>query len=76
MAKINLYKGDINRIIGVRGNSLFKGDLDRDIFIAPASITPPAILPGINNINGVTIANMTSFNGVVKANIDNINGVS
>jgi len=78
MAKNILYKGDIGRELGLGKNVLYKGDFAR--LIAPLTITaapaPPAPLPGILNIDGVTIANLASINVVLKANIDSINGIS
>jgi hypothetical protein len=78
MAKNILYKGDIGRELGLGKNVLYKGDFAR--LIAPLTITaaptPPAPLPGISNIDGVTIANLASINGILKANIDSINGIS
>ena len=41
-----------------------------------AAPAPPAILPGITNINSVLIAAMTNINGVTMASIANVNGVS
>ena len=78
MAKITLNKGDINRTIGVGNTTLVKGDFSRilSIGVAAAAPSPPAPLPGILNINGVTIANLANIDGVLKAAIDNINGVS
>ena len=75
MAKINLLKGDITRNLPLGDTILSKGDVVRIIGISKVE-APPAILPGILNIDGVTIANLASFNGVLKANINNINGVS
>ena len=78
MAKNILYKGDIGRELGLGKNVLYKGDFAR--LVAPLTITttptPPPLLPGILNIDGVTIANLTKVNGVLKVNINNINGIS
>lgn len=76
MAKIDIFKGDVIRSIPLGDTTLFKGDVVRTIGINKAAALPPAILPGILNIDGVTIANLTSFNGINKSNIDNINGQS
>jgi len=77
MAKVSIFKGDITRSIPLGNNTLFKGDVVRSIGINKISApAPPVILPGILNIDGVTIANLASFNGVAKANINNINGIS
>lgn len=76
MAKIDLFKGDVTRKLSLGNTTTFKGDVVRVIGISKVEALPPAILPGILNIDGVTIANLTSFNGVLKANINNINGVS
>lgn len=71
-------KGDVARFIGLGNNTLTKGDFARIIAIAPVvtAAAPPAVLPGIANINSVTIPSMTSFNGVALTSISNINGVS
>jgi hypothetical protein len=77
MAKNILYKGDIGRELGLGKNVLYKGDFAR--LVAPLTITAaptPPLLPGILNIDGVTIANLTKINGVLKINIDNINRIS
>ena len=78
MAKVILNKGDINRTIGVGNTALVKGDVARVIAIAPAVVTaaPPAILPGIDNIDSVVIANMSLINGIALSTISNINGIS
>jgi len=77
MAKVTLNKGDINRTIGIGNITLVKGDVVRSIGINKISApAPPVILPGILNIDGVTIANLASFNGIIKSNIDTINGQS
>jgi len=78
MAKVTLNKGDINRTIGVGNTTLVKGDFSRilSIGVVAAAPAPPAPLPGILNINGVTVANLANINRVLPADIDNINGVS
>ena len=78
MAKITLNKGDIARFIGLGNNTLTKGDFARIIAIAPVvtSAAPPAVLPGISNINGIAVANISSYNNIAPSAIGNINGVS
>lgn len=76
MSKASVNKGTIKRTLGLGNAPLVKGDISRTLGIAPTPASAPSILPGILNIDGVTIANLTSFNGVLKANINNINGVS
>lgn len=77
MAKTDIFKGDVTRKLSLGNNTIFKGDVVRSIGINKIlTPTPPVILPGILNIDGVLVTNLSSFNGVIKANINNINGIS